>query len=142
MKGSIAQNSQKNPKSFSFPENIARNGVGRVIQEETPCWPEGDKRLFCCFLLSLVLACHWLFGWCRCLLLVVWLLVKMIDLLELGWLLACHTGKIGGWGERLTVYCIFLCNNNALVETTRILLLQGISRHHTWFCCSRDFPTS
>jgi len=28
----------------SFPENIHRNGVGRVIEEETPCWPEGERR--------------------------------------------------------------------------------------------------
>ena len=32
------------PRCFSFPENIHRNGVGRVIEEETPCWPEGEKR--------------------------------------------------------------------------------------------------
>ena len=43
-------------KSFSFPENIARNGVGRVIQEETPSWPEGEKRLVVCFLFALFLA--------------------------------------------------------------------------------------
>ena len=30
---------------FSFPENIHRNGVGRVIEEETPSWPEGERRL-------------------------------------------------------------------------------------------------
>ena len=47
---SIAKILIKNfPKSFSFPENIARNGVGRVIQEETPCWPEGEKRLVVMF---------------------------------------------------------------------------------------------
>ena len=28
----------------SFPENLADNGVGRVIEEESPSWPETGGR--------------------------------------------------------------------------------------------------
>jgi len=42
--GGMPQFNQQLDIEDSFPENIARNGVGRVIQEETPCWPESDKR--------------------------------------------------------------------------------------------------